>query len=93
MVSTWVLYFTHHTTIISPKMAPKPYIEKLISKVLKHRYSKSSYRNSSYQNIDIKNIEPPNHMEPKSLKFHIKPSLMHQMVSKLSRSIAEREVN
>ena len=40
-------------------------------------YSKSSYRNSSYQNIDIENIKPPNHMEPKSLKFHFEPAHMH----------------
>ena len=44
--------------IISPKMAPKPYIETLISKISKHWYWKSSNRNSSYRYIDSLNIDP-----------------------------------
>ena len=62
---------------ISTKLAPKPSIETLTSKISKHCYWKSSYRNSSYWNIDIKNIYSPNHIEPISLKFHIEPALIH----------------
>ena len=32
---------------------------------------------SSYRNINIENIEPPNHIEPKSLKFHEEPALVY----------------
>ena len=31
--------------------------------------------------MDIGNIKPPNHIEPKSLKFHIKPALMCNSLS------------
>ena len=56
-------------------MAPKPYIKTLISKISRHWYWKSSYCNSSYWNMDSENIIPPNHIEPKSLKFHIEPAV------------------
>ena len=49
-----------------------------------HGYKGSYYNCAEYQvsvtdhikrYIDIKNIEPPNHIEPNSLKYHIKPEL------------------
>ena len=41
--------FAKFYMMICPKMAPKPYIETLISKISKHRYWNSSYRNPSYR--------------------------------------------
>ena len=51
-------------------MAPKPHTKILI---WKDYYTKSSYCNS-YRNIDMENIKPPNHIERKSIKFHMKPA-------------------
>ena len=56
--------------MISSKMAPKPYIETLISKISKHWSCKSSYYNLSYWYVDIENINPL------SLKYHIEPALV-----------------
>ena len=63
----WKMFslFAKSYMVISTKMAPKPYIETLISMISIHSYSKLSYHNSSYWNIDIWNIKLPNHIEPK----------------------------
>ena len=66
--------FAKFYMIMSTKMASKPYMETLVSKISKHWYWKSSYRNS-YRNIDIENSKLPNHIKPKSLKFHIDSAL------------------
>ena len=76
LISKIFSLFAKFYMMISPKMASKPYIKTQILNTSKHWYWKSSNRNSSQRNIDIENILPPNHVEPKSLKFYFEPALV-----------------
>ena len=83
-MSIVVKLFAKFYKMISSKMVPKPHFEIIISKISKHWYWKSSYCDSFYQNSDITNIEPPNHIKPKSLKFHIEPALIYTHTCKFT---------
>ena len=58
--------------IISTKVALKPYIEMLVSKISIYWYWKSSYHNSSYQYRKYWTSKPT---KLKSHEFHMKPAL------------------